>query len=703
VTEGTFELERYVVRSLSRAKRKHFEIDRLAAGAPGTRDDVETTIDHLVRDGLVVRTKKGRVALTERLGLVTGTVRVGRRGRALVIPDEPDAPISLGHAVRPAMDGDRVLVDVDPYRRRGLYSGRIREILERRAEILIGTVTARGDGAPVLIPTDARSGYIATLTEDSPVPAPDRVVSARIIEYPTSYRDPIVRVEEDLGAAGTLRAEIETVCHAEGIDRTFPAAVEAECSTLREPSAVDFEGRTDRRESLTFTIDPQDARDHDDAVSIETIPDGWRLTVSIADVSHYVRPGTATDAEAYQRATSVYFAGCCVPMLPERVSSDLASLVPDVDRLAVSVVLDIHRDGTVGAATFDRSVIRSKHRLTYEQAQALLDGGSDEHGPGRALAAALATMADCSAAIGRQRRARGAIDLDIPEPSIEVNEDLLPLRIVRRPRLTSHRIVEEFMIAANEAVARFLESRGTAFLYRIHERPDAESVMSLAARLSQLGLRLPRDGADLTPSAISAIVERGRDMPIARLVNIMVLRAMKQAHYSAAKDIHFGLASTAYAHFTSPIRRYPDLVVHRALCAAAGAVAAQASTLPTAAALEPVAVHCSQRERRAMDAERDIDRAAAILLMQQHVGKMFDGEVTGVERYGFFVELTDMFVEGFVPVAKLDEYYDYVAERIELHSRTSEAAVRIGDRVRIRVEAAELGERRLEFAPVPTT
>ncbi|MEE8311656.1 MAG: ribonuclease R [Candidatus Binatia bacterium] len=700
MTEGASELERYVLRSLSRAKRKHFEIEKLAVKAPGTRDDIEDVIDHLVRDGRVVRTKKGRVALAERLGIVTGTVRIGRGGRAVVIPDEPDAPISLGHAVRPAMNGDRVLVDVDPYRRRGLYSGRIREVLERRAEVLVGTVTARGDSAPVLVPTDARSGYIATLTEDSPVSAPGRVVSARIIEYPTSYRDPIVRIEEDLGAAGTLPAEIETVCRTQGIDTEFPADVEIECSRLREPDAADFEGRADLRESLTFTIDPQDARDHDDAVSIETTAGGWRLTVSIADVSHYVPPGSAADAEAYERGNSVYFPGRCVPMLPERVSSDLASLVPDTDRLAVSVVLDVRRDGIIEGAAFDRSVIRSDHRLTYEQAQALLEG--EAAGPGAEVAAALAAMADCAAAVGRARLARGAIDLDIPEPRVEVDEDGLPLRIVRRPRLTTHRIIEEFMIATNEAVARFLESKGAAFLYRIHERPDEESVMSLVARLSRLGLRLSRDGADLAPSALAALIEHGREMPIARLVNLMVLRSMKQARYSATRDIHFGLASTAYAHFTSPIRRYPDLVVHRALCAAAGAAAAHAATLPGAAALEPVAAHCSRRERRAMDAERDIDRAAAILLMEKHVGDAFAGEVTGVERYGFFVELTDIFVEGFVPVAKLDEYYDYVAERMELQSRTSHTTVRIGDRLRVRVEAAELAERRLEFAPIPT-
>lgn len=694
------ELERYVVRSLTRAKRKHFLIDKLAAKAPGSRDELEASIDSLVRAGTVLRTRKGRIALTDRIGVITGTVQVGRGGRAVVIPDEPDAPISIGRGVRPAMHGDRVLVDVDPYRRRGLYSGKIREVLERRCETLVGRVVSRGDGAPVLVPTDSRSGYVATLTADSPVPEPDRVVAARIVEYPTSYRDPVVCVEHDLGQSGTLEAEIESVCRSRGIAVGFSPAVEQECEQMLPPESRHFGGRTDLTDTLTFTIDPEDARDHDDAVSITATQHGWRATVSIADVSHYVRPGSATDLEAYDRATSVYFPGRCVPMLPERISSELASLVPGKDRFAVSAFLDIARDGTVTDCSFARTVIRSSHRLTYEQAQSALDDKSSESSElSEDTREALTCLSQCARALTRRRLARGSIDLDLPEPRIELDSDGEPARIVRRSRLDTHRIVEELMIATNEAVARFLEARDSAFLYRIHERPDEESVVSLAARLSLLGYRLERDGARLTPRVLADVVDSARGSTEERVVNMMVLRSMKQARYSPGREIHFGLASGAYAHFTSPIRRYPDLVVHRALCAIIDASETHTHP-PGAGALVPVGDHCSERERRAMDAERDIDRAASILLMQGRVGETFDGEVTAVERYGFRVELTSIFVEGFVPVSRLDEYYDFVSERMELQSRTSSDAIRIGDRMQVRVDAADLPERRLEFSRV---
>jgi ribonuclease R len=694
------ELERYVVRSLTRAKRKHFLIDKLAAKAPGSRDELEASIDSLVRAGTVLRTRKGRIALTDRIGVITGTVQVGRRGRAVVIPDEPDAPISIGRGVRPAMHGDRVLVDVDPYRRRGLYSGKIREVLERRCETLVGRVVSRGDGAPVLVPTDSRSGYVATLTADSPVPEPDRIVAAHIVEYPTSYRDPVVRVEHDLGRAGTLEAEIESVCRSRGIAVGFSPSVEQECEKMLPPEHTDTSGRTDLTDTLTFTIDPEDARDHDDAVSITATERGWRAIISIADVSHYVRPGTATDLEAYDRATSVYFPGRCVPMLPERISSELASLVPGQDRLAVSAFLDIARDGSVIDCSFARTVIRSAHRLTYEQAQSTLDGESNELSED--TREALACLSQCARALTRRRLARGSIDLDLPEPRIELDADGEPARIVRRSRLDTHRIIEELMIATNEAVARFLEAHDSAFLYRIHERPDEESVVSLATRLSLLGHRLERDGAKLTPRVLADVVESARGSTEERVVNMMVLRSMKQARYSPAREIHFGLASSAYAHFTSPIRRYPDLVVHRALCAVIDASETHTRP-PGTGALVPVGDHCSERERRAMDAERDIDRAASILLMQGRIGETLDGEVTAVERYGFRVELASIFVEGFVPVSRLDEYYDFVSERMELQSRTSSDAIRIGDRIRVRVDAADLPERRLEFSRVRDT
>jgi ribonuclease R len=381
-------------------------------------------------------------------------------------------------------------------------------------------------------------------------------------------------------------------------------------------------------------------------------------------------------------------------MLPEGLSSHLASLRPGVDRLTVTVFLDIDERGRVTQTDFARSVIRSRARLTYEQAQAIIE--DRETAPEPAIADALKAMGECARLMYERRFERGAIDLNVPEAVITVDAAGHPTAIARRGRLIAHRLIEEMMLAANEAVARRLEEARIGFLYRIHERPDADAVSTLAARLSAVGIRLPGDGADLSPKALQKAVERAIGKPYERLVNQLVLRTMKLARYSAFKEIHFGLASDCYAHFTSPIRRYPDLIVHRALCALLEGTAAR---MPSAERLEPAAEHCSDRERRAMEAERDIDRAAAILYMQDHVGSTFEGTVTGVDRVGFWVELDETFVEGFVPVARLTEYYDFISERMELHSRTSNDAIRIGDRITVRVVAADLADRRLDFEP----
>jgi len=689
------ELERQILQKLESSKRKHVAVEDLAASLTCSPETLADALNALCRRGNVARTRKGRVALANRLGLESGRLQVGYSGRALVIPDEPDAPIAVARgAVRPAMHGDRVLVEVEPYTQRGLRTGTIREVLERRTRCIVGTIERPAGGPPILVPTDSRIGAVATLVDDHQAPDSGLVVVGRIVEYPTSFREPVVRIEEVLGPRGILSTEIESVCRTMSIPTRFGEQAEAEARALLSSNELELAGREDLRGELTLTIDPHDAKDHDDAVAIERTSTGYRLTVSIADVSFYVRPGSALDREAYERGTSVYFPGRCVPMLPEALSSNLASLRPDEDRLTVSVFVDIDTNGRVTATRFARSVIRSDFRLAYEDVQRILDGKTDESN--HRLCQAIARMAECAARLHERRLARGAIDLDIPEPAIRLDEAGFPQAIERRPRLTAHRIIEEFMLAANEAVARELERRGKPFLYRVHEHPDAESLTRLAETVSLLGLRLEREGADASPAMLQALAVHSRGTRSERVVHVMILRALPQARYSAHKQIHFGLASAAYTHFTSPIRRYPDLVTHRALCA----LVSGSPYAPTSSnTLEPVADHCSSTERRAVDAERDIVRAAAILYMESRVGEVFEATVTGIQRYGFYVELDDPFVDGFVPVGRLAEYYDFVPERMELHARTSNDIIRIGRRMRVRLEAAELADRRLEFKP----
>ncbi len=735
---------------LAAAKRAASTEEQLARATGDSLEDIAGALDELERAGAVVRMPKHRWVVAERSGMLTGRVKVERSGRALVILDVPDAPLVVERgALRPAMDGDRVLVEEQRYARGGLHHARIHRVLERARRTIVGVASPIAKRR--LLPTDDRIGpYVVVLDDDSDPAPPGMAVAATIVEYPTAHRDIVVRVDRVLGPMGKLETEIRSACVLRGIEESFPVAVEEEAARWREPGDAECDGRTDLREALTVTVDPADAKDHDDAVSIEETARGWRLTVSIADVSWYVRPGTALDAEAYERATSVYFPGQSIPMLPEKLSGDLASLHPGVDRLAVSVFLDIDRKGNVHETSFARSVIHSFASLTYDQVQAVLDdegfvaesthdedddgkpdaiptddeteapspehaatglpaslpGASPQHEQhaddprriGADVRASLVQMARCADALHRRRMQRGAVDMDLPEGAIELDEAGEVKAIRRRPRRFAHRLVEEFMLAANEAVAERIDSAGGAFLYRIHERPDDEALTQLATRVRALGLRLQREGGLVTPMVFQKLLEDAAGRPETRQVNNMVLRTMTRARYSADKEIHFGLASRCYTHFTSPIRRYPDIVAHRALLGLIGANEPR-QVLPTKEMLRPAATHTSDRERRAMDAERDVTQAAGVLYMARHVGRRLEGTVSGVDRWGYWVELDVAFVEGFVHIGKLREYFDYVPERMELQSRVSSAVVHIGQRVRVRVASVDLAARRIELEP----
>ncbi len=689
-----------ILNLLRAGRRGNATLEQLRRATGASNRDLERAVAALEESGEVVRMPRKRLALAERSGLRTGTVKIDRSGRALVILDVAAAPLVLERsALRPAMDRDRVLVEETPYSRGGLHHAKIHRVLERGRSLLIGVAAPKAPRR--ILPLDERVGpYLVLLAPDSD-PAPlGQAVATRIVEYPSGHRDILVRVEEVLGEIGLLGTEIRTACASLGIEDEFPPEVLAEAEAFGEPSAADIEGRVDLRQTLTVTVDPADAKDHDDAVSIDRSSDergGYRLIVSIADVSHYVRPGSRLDDEAYERATSVYFPGTSIPMLPERLSGDLASLHPGVDRLAVSAFIDIDERGRVRATSFARTVIHSVASLTYEQVQGVLDGGEDT-GISAPVRQALGEMGKLAGLLGQRRMQRGAVDMDLPESVIELDQCGEVATIRKRPRLLAHRLIEEFMLAANEAVAERIDRADRAFLYRIHERPDEDAISQLAVRVKALGLRLEREGAVVEPAMFQHLLAAAAVSPFARQINVMVLRTMTQARYSAEKEIHFGLASRCYTHFTSPIRRYPDIVAHRALLAVEDGPAASAS-LPSREALRPVAEHTSKRERRAMEAERDVAKGAAVLYMQRWLGKKLEGTVSAVDRYGFNVELDVAFVEGFVHVGRLREYFDFVTERMELQSRVSSACIRIGDRVKVRVAALDLSSRRIDLEP----
>ncbi|MFP6627208.1 MAG: ribonuclease R [Deltaproteobacteria bacterium] len=685
------DLETRILDRLDTGKRKHFLIDKLGSILEAEAGDLRAALTALEDRGDIVTTRKGRIMLSSRLGMLAGTVKVGRRGRAVVVMEYPEEPVAIARGgLRPAMDGDLVLVEVLPYTRRGLRTGSINRILKRGRRSI--TALSSGHDEHVLLPTDPRIDYLAVLEEGSPAPDPGQVVAVSIVEYPTRHRDLVVRVERNIGPSGTLTTEIESVCHSMGINVEFSPQAEAEARAFTEPTQADIDERLDLRDLDFVTIDPVDARDFDDAIAIQEDDSGFVATVAIADVAHYIRPGTALDDEAYERATSVYFPGRAVHMLPAAISSGLASLKPDLDRLAFTVKLAIDGHGKVSSASFARAVIRSRARLSYEEAQALIDGDTASGGSSATLSTQVEIMARCATAMRHCRHKRGALDFDLPEAQVLLDAEQNPTGIIAKHRLFAHCLIEEFMLAANEAVAAHLRASRASFPYRIHERPKDNEIRRLRERLSLMGLGLKNEGGPLRPRTLQSLLEKAAGGPYARLVSMMVLRALQKARYSAEAAGHFGLASDCYTHFTSPIRRYPDLIVHRAL-------AATLAGKPPTAGLAVVAAHCSEREVRAVDAERDIGRAAAILLMLERTGQRMKGTVSRVERYGYFVQLDEVFVEGFVPVGRLHEYYDYHSKRMELHSRSSNSRIRVGDKATVTVTMAELASRSLELAP----
>lgn len=690
------DIQRRILEALGKLRKPHATDVKLRKAVGCSPRDLEKALNALEDAGDIVRGPKNRISVPDAAGMIAGRVSLGRRGGGVIVPDQPGPPYKLNRDdARPAMDGDRVLAVATPYTRHGRRSAKVTKVVERSRTHIVGTVSQRD--RQQLFPQDSRlDQYLMVLAPDSPPAAVGRTVLAEIVEYPSKWRDLEVRVVEDLGELGTLPAEIEGILRGAGIEREFPAECVATAKACTALTPEETQARKDLRGLTAFTIDPADAKDHDDAVCVTPTESGWKLTVSIADVAHYVPAGGLLDKEAFERSTSVYLPGTVVPMLPHELSSNLASLMPDVDRPVLSAILEISKDGEVRAADFCRSIIRSRARVSYEQAQAVLDGEPDATLPKQVLSA-LPALRDCAAALLERRLARGAVDLNLPEAQVVVDDDGNPTTICKRERLFAHRIVEEFMLAANEAVARFLGARNIPFLYRVHERPSAKTFGELAAKLEAMGLRMDGDGANVEPLALREPLKTAAGQSYERQANLIVLRSMTQAKYAADQDIHFGLASEAYCHFTSPIRRYPDLIVHRALLRALG----EDKDLPlTGSALDLAGEHCSKRERRAMEAERDAIRVAGALLLMPLVGQVFEGTVASVDRWGYTVELDQIFVEGSVHVGRHHEYMDFIQEHMELQSRTSSFCIRIGDRVSVRLDAVDLASRSVELLPL---
>ena len=654
------------------------------------------------RDGQVIRNRRGAFGLVDQMDLVNGRVIGHRDGFGFVRPDDASADLFLApRQMRSLMHGDRVLARVVRVDRAGRREGALVEVLERGVARVVGRLW-RESGVTFVRPHNTRIHHDVLVPPDGVFDARDGdYVVARVTEPPTRRHPPIGAVEEVLGSRMLPGMEIDVAIRTYELPVAWPDEAVAEAAVLPDGvRGADLDDREDLRHLGFVTIDGEDARDFDDAVWCERTAAGWRVMVAIADVSAYVVPGTALDAEARLRGNSVYFPDRVIPMLPESLSNGLCSLRPHEDRLCLGCELIVTRSGRVHRSQFFEGVIRSQARLTYDEVTGALERGDAGV---RARLADSAPMLDrlCEAyeALRRARDERGAIDLDMTETRIVLGPEGRVERLEPAERTTAHRIIEECMVAANVAAARLLERHRLPALYRIHEGPTPEKVEELRTFLEEFGLKLAGGDAP-EPRHFAEVVERAASQPDAHLIQTVLLRSLSLAAYAPGNVGHFGLAHRAYVHFTSPIRRYPDVVAHRAIRHVLRHGRPGDFEPAPGSSLASTGDHCSMTERRADDATRDAIAWLKCEFMVEKLGETVDATVTGVAAFGVFVTLDDVYVEGLVHVSVLgSDYFHFDPVRHRLSGKRTRSSFRLGDRMRVRVANVDLDERRIDFEP----
>lgn len=670
-------------------RRRHmaefFTAGLTGKAAAARKDLLRTLLTQLTEEGSVVPVGRSYLA-AETLPSFVAVLEIRRSGHGVVRHPEEGTISIMPEDLGDAWPGD--LVEVILLAERRELRGRVRRVMERRqTQVPLVLERKLSFGLWLARPTDPRMPFVAHVrTAHVSAAAGDMVLG----EEPAPLGPRLWRFDATtvLGAEARLSTQEAMVKLVHAIPQSWPEAALTEAEALPE-NPSDWEGRTDLRGLSLVTIDDERARDFDDAIFVEETANGFRLVVAIADVAHYVRPGSALDTEAQERGNSYYFPLSVEPMLPERLSNGLCSLRPGVPRLAMAVDLTISRDGELMAAHPLEAVIQSAARLTYTAVQRFVDGEKDAVPP--QLHPMISAAARLTQVLWRQRLSRGTLDLDIPEAVIREAEDGT-VTVASRPRLFAHRIVEECMIAANEAVARMLEDHHRVFPYRIHPAPDPAKLEALFTHLVGSGIiaEVPRV---LDLRALQNLLAAVRDTPHEDLVHRLVLRSLMQAAYAPTNEGHFGLASAAYCHFTSPIRRYADLLTHRAL-------KALIHNRPDPFAVESLARQCEALggcERRATEAERDMAKRAAILALQGREGEVFEAVVSGVAEFGFWVELAGIPVDGMVRLATLSEFWSFDATRHELLGTRSGRRIGLGERLQVALVEANLARAELNF------
>ncbi|MBZ8175394.1 ribonuclease R [Staphylococcus delphini] len=678
------------------------------SSADSFRDLIKILVE-LEQTGMVTRTKQDRYQKQQQKtnsGLVRGTLSQNKKGFAFLRPDDQEMedifipPTKINRA----MDGDVVLVEVKKSRgdfRKGKFEGEVKAIESHSIKQVVGTFSeARHFG--FVVPDDKR------IMQDIFVPKGQELgaveghkVLVQITQYSDGTNSPEGQISAILGHKNDPGVDILSIIYQHGIEIEFPDDVLKEAEGVPETIQPDeLKGRRDLRDDLTITIDGADAKDLDDAIAVKKLDNGnTELTVSIADVSYYVTEGSALDREAYDRATSVYLVDRVIPMIPHRLSNGICSLNPDVDRLAMSCRMEIDAQGQVVKHEIFESVIHSNARMTYDAVNRII---TDKDAATRAQYPEIVPMLDLAQTLSQQliamRKKRGEIDFDIKEAKVIVNEEGIPKEVVTRERGEGERLIESFMLIANETVAEHFNKMEVPFIYRIHEQPKSERLRQFFDFITNFGIMVKGTGEDIHPSTLQNINEEIAGRPEDMVISTMMLRSMQQARYDADNLGHFGLAADYYTHFTSPIRRYPDLIVHRLVRKYLIEKSMDGRAMHEwEEKLPQIAEHTSNRERRAIDAERDTDELKKAEFMIQHIGDEFEGVISSVANFGMFVELPNT-IEGMVNMQNMsDDYYHFDERQMALIGERKAKVYRIGDVVKVKVIHVDVDERQIDF------
>jgi ribonuclease R len=714
-------------------------------GAKGDqRAELEASLERLTDRGDLIELRGGQYVVTARSREFTvGRLQMHRDGYGFVVPDTPIEGLAGDVFIPPdsaekAMHGDRVVARISRIEAGGRADGEIVKVLKRAHPTVVGEFKI-GRRGQYVVPHDDRIHQWIDIPEGMEFPPADApnvdrigvaapkvttveelvgmIVNVELLEYAEKGENPVGRVIEILGNPDDFGVDVEIMIRKHHLPHRFPPEVIEQAEKIPDAIAArELEGRRDFREMPIVTIDGETARDFDDAVWVDKLANGnYALHVHIADVSHYVRPGSPIDTEARLRGTSVYFPDRAVPMLPFELSTNICSLVPHMDRLVLSALMEIDHQGEIVSQEFTTGVIRSAERMTYTNVHLLLEGDKGLRERYAPLVARFELMQELALVLNRKRVRRGSIDFDLPEPLIEFDEWGAMTGVTRAPRNIAHRIIEEFMLTANEAVASHLEDTLEESIFRIHEKPNPKRIMEFEEIAAHFGYSLgvgaipvkkfgytdkrrdgskqrrevvlPEDAVKLSPRMYQKLVSKIEGKPEERILSYLMLRSLKQAKYSTENVGHFALAAASYTHFTSPIRRYPDLIVHRLLKGTA------------VADLAAIADECSQSERRAADAERELVEWKKVKFMAERVGQDFDALIISTAKYGLFVELADLFVEGLIPIDTLPgDQYTYQENVRKVVGKRSRREFAIGDKVRVVLDRVDGNEKKLQFS-----